>query len=180
MGTGRRAAATGAVLAVVAGGAGAAALAAPPELTTSGPVGVSGTDGTGVFTVGERTVRQVRYDDQGTLRYTFRVHNPGRLPVRVEGLAAGQSDPRLFDVVDLTAATVPGGGDARVTLTVAMNGCESLSSRSGSFVDAVVVRTRRVGVVGDEVVLGLPEELHTGSPREAFCPRSSASSRPQG
>jgi hypothetical protein len=26
----------------------------------------------------------------------------------------------------------------------------------------------------------LPEQLHTGSPREAFCPNSTATSRPRG
>jgi hypothetical protein len=30
------------------------------------------------------------------------------------------------------------------------------------------------------VTLRLPEELHTGSPREAFCPESTATSRPPG
>ena len=32
----------------------------------------------------------------------------------------------------------------------------------------------------DDVTVTLPEEIHTGSPREAFCPESTATSRPQG
>ena len=56
-----------------------------------------------------------------------------------------------------------------------MGGCESLSARAGAFVTEVVVRTDR----GDTSV-PLPEELHTGSPREAFCPNSTATSRPPG
>jgi hypothetical protein len=72
------------------------------------PTSVAGTEATSVFSIGEHTVRQIRYDDGGTLRYTFEVTNEGRLP------------------------------------------------------------------------LTLPEEVHTGSPREAFCPRSTATSRPPG
>jgi hypothetical protein len=166
--------------ALLAGGAGVAVATGAPALTATGPVAVAGTDGTGVFTVGDRTIRQVRYDDRGTLHYTFRLHNHGRLPVRVVGLAAGQDDPRLFDLAGLTPVTVGAGDTATVTLSMAMNGCESLSSRSGSFVGQVVVTTRRAGMIEDDVALALPEELHTGSPREASCPRSSATSRPQG
>jgi hypothetical protein len=61
-----------------------------------------------------------------------------------------------------------------------MSGCETLSARAGSFVTEVVVRTEQAGVFADDVVLTLPEELHTGSPREAFCPQSTAESRPPG
>ena len=61
-----------------------------------------------------------------------------------------------------------------------MGGCETLSSRSGSFVPDVLLRTEQAGVFDDEVRLALPEELHTGSPREAFCPNSTATSRPPG
>lgn len=42
------------------------------------------------------------------------------------------------------------------------------------------MRTRQAGVFHDDVTVSLPEEIHTGSPREAFCPESTATSRPQG
>jgi hypothetical protein len=42
------------------------------------------------------------------------------------------------------------------------------------------VRTEQAGVFDDDVTITLPEELHTGSPREAFCPESTATSRPPG
>jgi hypothetical protein len=61
-----------------------------------------------------------------------------------------------------------------------MSGCETLSSRAGAFVTAVRVRTQQAGLFEDTVELTLPEEIHTGSPREASCPDSTATSRPQG
>ena len=61
-----------------------------------------------------------------------------------------------------------------------MGGCETLSARAGSFVTEVALRTQQAGVLEDEVSVTLPEEVHTGSPREAFCPESTASSRPPG
>ena len=67
-----------------------------PALTASGPTSVTGTDATAVFRIADRTIRQVRYADGGTLRYTFRLTNDGRLPVTVLGLAEEQHDPRLF------------------------------------------------------------------------------------
>ena len=87
---------------VVAGG-GVAAARSTPTLHASGPVGVAGTEASAAFTVADRTVRQVRYVDRGTLRYTFRLTNDGRLPVTVLGLADGQPDPRLFDLVRTVA-----------------------------------------------------------------------------
>lgn len=167
-------------VAVLAGGGGIAVAASSPSLSSGGPVTVTGTEASGVFTVADRTVRQVRYADQGTLRYTFTVTNDGRLPLRLDGLAADQADPRLFDLVELTPASIPAGDSAELTLSLHMNGCETLSSRSGSFVSEVEVVTRQAGMFADEVTLTLPEEIHTGSPREAFCPRSTATSRPQG
>ena len=167
------------VVALVAGG-GVAAARSTPSLHASDAGAVAGAEAAAPFTVGDRTVRQVRYVDRGTLRYTFSLTNEGRLPVTVAGLASDQADPRLFDLVDLSPVTLASGETAPVTLTVAMNGCESLSSRSGSFVDGVTVRTTRAGVLDDEVVVMLPEELHTGSAREASCPAATATSRPQG
>jgi hypothetical protein len=168
------------VLAAVAGG-GVAVARSAPTLTASGPTSVTGTEATGVFQIGDRTVRQVRYDDGGTLRYTFRVTNDGRLPVTVLGLAEEQPDPRLFTHSGLTGpGRLAGGETGEYTLDLRMGGCESLSARAGSFVTHVVLRTEQAGVFDDAVTVTLPEELHTGSPREAFCPESTATSRPPG
>ena len=169
---------------VLAGGY--AAARSTPDLGTTGPTSVTGTEATAVFEVGDRTVRQVRYDDGGTLTYTFEVVNHGRLPVTLLGLAPGQDDPRLFSLAGLTGAggqdrvEIGGGDSAELTLAMRMGGCETLSSRSGSFVTEVRVRTSQAGLFEDDVVLTLPEQLHTGSPREAFCPSSTATSRPPG
>jgi len=167
------------VVAVVAGG-GVAAARSSPSLSASGPVDLAGAEASAAFTVGDRTVRQVRYVDQGTVRYTFRLTNHGRLPVTVLGLADGRPDPRLFDLSTLSRVELSPGESASVTLALTMNGCESLSSRAGSFVDELALRTTRAGVLDDEVVVPLPEELRTGSAREASCPWATATSRPQG
>ena len=176
----RRTLAAVGVVAVLAAGGGVAVAGSTPSLSATGPVAVTGTQASGVFTVADRTVRQIRYDDRGTLRYTFTLTNDGRLPVTVAGLAPGQTDPRLFDLVELTAGELSAGESAEFTLSLDMNGCESLSSRSGSFVSEVVVRTEQAGMFEDSVTVPLPEEIHTGSPREAFCPESTSTSRPQG
>ena len=169
-----------AVLVAVVAAGGVAVGRATPTLTAAGPVSVSGTEASAAFTIGDRTVRQVRYADQGTLRYRFVLRNAGRLPVTVMGLAEDQPDPRLFDLVAIDGAELAPGERAAVTLTLAMNGCESLSSRSGSFVSTLALRTRQAEMFDDEVTVSLPEEIHTGSPREAFCPQATATSRPQG
>ncbi|WP_372727689.1 hypothetical protein [Nocardioides sp.] len=182
----RRALLLVALFALVLGGGFVVAARQAPTLSTATPVEVAGTEASAVFTIGDRTVRQVRYADGGTLRYTFRLTNRGRLPVTVRGLAADQPDPRLFTYVALTGADgerdvrLGAGEDAAVTLSLAMGGCESLSARAGSFVTEVSVRTEQAGFVDHDVVLTLPEQIHTGSPREAFCPRSTATSRPPG
>lgn len=173
------------VLLLVAGG-GVAVARDVPELRTSTPASVTGTAGTSVFTVADRTVRQVRYADRGTLRYTFRLTNTGRLPVTVLGLADHQPPARLFAYTALTgpdgAGTVAlGPGETRtVTLGIRMSGCETLSARAGSFASEVVLRTGQAGVFQDDVRVALPEEVHTGSPREASCPGATATSRPPG
>ena len=182
----RRALISVALLAGLVLAGGYAAARSTPDLGTTGPTSVTGTDATAVFEVGDRTVRQVRYDDGGTLTYTFQVVNHGRLPVTVLGIAPGQDDPRLFAFAGLTGADgeqhveVGGGDAAELTLALRMGGCETLSSRSGSFVTEIRVRTSQAGLFEDDVVLTLPEQLHTGSPREAFCPSSTATSRPPG
>ena len=182
----RRFALLAALLTLVLVGGGMAAARSVPSLTAEGPTAVAGTEATTVFRIADRTVRQIRYDDAGTLRYTFRLTNTGRLPVTVRGLASDQPDTRLFTYVGLTgpddAAVVQlGAGDSQpVTLALRMGGCESLSARAGAFVTEVVLRTEQAGVFDDDVRVTLPEEVHTGSPREAFCPRSTATSRPPG
>jgi len=167
------------VVAVVAGG-GVAAARSTPAVSVSGPVGVEGTEASSPFTVADRTIRQVRYVDRGAVRVSFRLTNDGRLPFTILGLAEDQPDPRLFDLAGLSRVELAPGETAPVTLTLTMNGCESLSSRSGSFVGELSLRTTQAGVFDDEVVVTLPEELHTGSPREASCPEATATSRPQG
>ena len=157
-----------------------------PALSAGGPTSVAGTEATGVFRIADRTVRQVRYDDAGTLRYTFELTNDDRLPVTVHGLAGRQPPSRLFTYVGLSDAgghstlRLSPGESAPVTLSLLMGGCETLSARAGAFVTAVVLRVEWAGVRTDDVTVTLPEELHTGSPREAFCPSSTATSRPPG
>lgn len=172
------------VILVAAGGMAVARTV--PSLTASGPTSVTGTEETAVFQIADRTIRQVRYDDGGTLHYTFRLTNDGRLPVTVLGLSDEQADAHLFTPLELTS---PGGRDGvrigagetrHLTLSLRMSGCETLSARAGSLVSEVAVRTRQAGVFSDDVTLVLPEEVHTGSAREAFCPQSTATSRPPG
>ncbi len=88
---------------LVAGG-GVAVARSAPDLIGQRPVAVRGTEATGVFQVADRTIRQVRYDDGGTLRYTFRLTNEGRLPVTVLGLSDDQPEPRLFGLAGLARA----------------------------------------------------------------------------
>ena len=169
----------GLLLLVVAGG-GVAVARSSPSLSAEGPTKVDGTEAAPAFELAERTIRQVRYVDGGTMRYTFRIHNDGRLPVTVAGLADDQADSRLSTLTDLTERTISGGETGEVTLSVTMSGCETLSARSGAFLTSVRVRTRQAGLFEDTVELTLPEEVHTGSAREAFCPDSTATSRPPG
>ena len=159
--------------------------AGEPPIEASEPTSVTGTDGTAVFDIGTHHIRQVRYQDRGTLRYTFRLHNEGALPLTVTGLSAEQPRVRLFEVRTLTAAdgedeiSIGGHASREVTLSLFMSGCETLSARAGSTLTAVVVRTERAGVFDDDVTVTLPEELRTGSPREAYCPEATATSRPR-
>jgi hypothetical protein len=174
----------GLALALVAG-AGYAVRTHSPGLRSEGPTEVAGTRASAVFSIAGREIRQVRYRDRGTLDYTFRLTNPGALPVTVS-LAPGQDDSRLFGYRALEGSdgarriTVPGNGSREVHLLLRMGGCESLSARAGSFASAVRVRTERMGLDTGTVRVRLPEEIHTGSPREAFCPSSTAESRPPG
>jgi len=169
-----------ALLALIVAGGGIAVARGTPALSTDGPTSVTGTEASAVFEVGASTIRQVRYDDGGTLRYTFRVANGGRLPVRVAGLADEQPRTRLFTITSISEGTIPAGEAEEFTLSLHMAGCETLSSRAGSFVTRVAVRTQTGGMFDDTVEIELPEEVHTGSPRAAFCPSSTATSRPPG
>ena len=157
-----------------------------PRLATHGPTEVVGTEESAVFRIGGRTVRQVRYADGEKLTYAFALENEGRLPVTVTGLAAADREPRLFRYLALTDEegrdrfTLPGGERTTVRLTMLMQGCETLSARAGSFATEVHLRTEVAGTVQDVVTVSLPEQVHTGSPREAFCPNATATSRPPG
>jgi hypothetical protein len=176
----RRALLVAALLALLVAGGGVAVARSTPSLSTEGPTEVSGTEASAVFQLGEHTIRQVRYDDGGTLHYTFEIANDGRLPVRVVGLAADQPGARLFTLTEITEGSVGPGDSEKFTVSMHMSGCENLSARAGSVVSEVAVLTKTAGMFEDTVVLDLPEEVHTGSPREASCPNSTATSRPPG
>lgn len=171
---------------LLAGGAGMAVASAEPTLVAHGPTSVSGTEQSAVFRVGGRTIRQVRYADRETLVYSFTLENTGRLPLSVHGLAPLEHTPRLFEYVELTDAegrqqfTIPAGERTPVEVSMLMHSCETLSARAGSFATEVSLRTERAGMIDDVVTVDFPEEVHTGSPREAFCPNATATSRPPG
>jgi hypothetical protein len=157
-----------------------------PHLVAHGPTSVEGTAASSVFRIGDRTVRQVRYADHKTLVYSFALANDGHVPVTVTGLAGLGQSPRLFRYVGISDGeghetfTIPAGGRRTVEVSMLMHACETLSARAGSFATQVGLRTERAGVVHDDVIVAFPEEVHTGSPREAFCPRATATSRPPG
>ena len=184
----KRAVLTAAVAVALVGGGGAVAVsAAAPELRTTGPTSVSGTDGTAVFQIADRKIRQIRYQDRKTLVYTFTLVNDGTLPVRVTGLEPSEPDPRLFDYLKVTDTdgndefSVGGGDSAKVELHLGMTGCETLSARAGSSVTEVtLVTSSALGVGSREVTVTLPEEVRAGSPREAGCANATADSRPPG
>lgn len=167
-------------------GGGAAVAGSGPQLRADGPTSVSGTDATAVFEIGVHRVRHVRYQDRGTLQYSFVLRNDGPLPVTVTGLAEEQPSARLFQARQLVGGEgqetvrIPAGGSTDVRLSLFMSGCETLSARAGSLVTDVVLSTEQAAVFEDDVRVQLPEELRTGSPREAFCPDATATSRPPG
>jgi hypothetical protein len=178
--------ALGLVVVLVAGVGYAAVRTRPPTLTAHGPTEVSGTAASAVFSIAGREIRQVRYRDRATLLYGFRLTNGDALPVTVAGIDPYQHNARLFRFVALEGPggdrrfTVPAHASREVHLLLRMGGCESLSARAGSFASTVLVRTERLGISSGSVLVHLPEEVHTGSPREAFCPNSTAKSRPPG
>ena len=178
--------ALGVVVVLVVGVGYTAVRTSAPSLGTHGPTGVEGTDASATFSLAGREIRQVRYHDGSTLDYRFRLTNPGSLPVTITGIDPSQRSSRLFGYAGLRGTdgdrrfTVPANGSREVHLLLRMGGCESLSARAGSFASSVLVRTERMGISTGAVLVRLPEELHTGSPREAFCPNSTAESRPPG
>ena len=171
---------------LVALGAGVAVATDRPDLRATGPTSVTGTPATATFRIADRTIRQVRYVDHGTLVYGFTLANDGHLPVTVTGIAPLPHEPHLFHYRSLTGPggarsfTVGAGDSASVRLAIAMTGCETLSARSGSFATEVVLHTTSAGLVHHDVTVPFTEEVHTGSPREAGCANATASSRPPG
>lgn len=165
---------------------GGAYVALSGSLRAVGPTGVEGTEASAVFKIGDTTVRQVRYADREVLSYRFVLANDGWLPITVNGLAPVAQAPTLFRYESLASAgegsgfTVGPRSSRTVTLSMLMTSCERLGARAGSFASEVRLRTTRLGVVARTITVTLPEQVHTGSPREASCPRSTASSRPPG
>lgn len=156
------------------------------SLSAEGPTSVDGTTATAVFDVADRHIREVRYVDRETLTYTFTLVNDGRLPVKVTGLAPLTRKPTLLTYTKLQDANgdsefTIGAGDRKVVhLSMLMTACERLSARAGSFATEVRLRISRLGIIDKVVTVTLPEELHTGSAREAYCPRSTSKTRPPG
>lgn len=156
------------------------------SLSSEGPTSVDGTSATAVFDVGDRRIREVRYVDRATLTYTFTLVNDGRLPLTVKGMAPLPRKPTLLAYKTLEDAngdaefTIGAGDRTVVHLAMLMTACERLSARAGSFATEVRLRISRLGVIDKVVTVELPEELHTGSAREALCPKSTADSRPPG
>lgn len=157
------------------------------QLRAAGPVTVAGTDAAAPFSLGGRTIRQVRYVDDAVVDVGLTLANLGGTPVTVTGLDEAMTDPRLFDLLALTDEdgerrfTLPSGARRQVVLRLRMTGCESLSARAGSVVDHVGLTVKRAwGLPGETVTVRLPEEVRAGSPREAGCADASAGSRPAG
>jgi hypothetical protein len=149
-------------------------------------VRLGGTTASAVFALGDRTIRQFRYADRGELGYRFVLGNDGRLPVTVVDVGTAGPAATLMRVDRLERAgtsstrfTVPAGAEVAVRLVLDMTDCERVSSRAGSLLGEVVVRSE-TGGLRDRTVVPLPEELRTGSPREALCPRATSSSRSPG
>ncbi len=172
---------------LVALGAGVAVATSSPDLRATGPTSVDGTPATATFTIGDRTIRQVRYVDEGTLVYSFVLSNHSPFPVTVTSLAPLPQEARLFHYESLTGPdggtpfSIGAGDEVPVSLAMTMSGCETLSARAGSFATEVVVRTTSSqGLVHHDVTVPFTEDVHTGSPREVGCARATASSRPPG
>lgn len=155
-------------------------------LSTAGPTSVTGTKASAVFQIGDASVRQVRYVDRGTLVYTFTLTNDGALPLTVTGLEPMPRKATLFTYQELADSsgksefTIGARQSKTVRLSMLMSACERLSARAGSFASEMRLGISRLGGVDKVLTVSLPEQVHTGSAREAFCPKSTASSRPPG
>lgn len=157
------------------------------QLRADGPVTVRGTDAAAPFSLGGRTIRQVRYVDDAVVEVGLTLANLGGTPVTVTGLDDAMTDPRLFDLIEIIdddgerQFTLASGARRQVVLRLRMTGCETLSARAGSVVDHIGLTVDRAwGLPGETVTVRLPEEVRAGSPREAGCADASAGSRPAG
>jgi hypothetical protein len=174
------------VVVAVAGG-GLAAAASSQGLSAHGPVSLDGTEASARFVMGDRTIRQFRYADRRELGYTFVLSNDTPVPVTVTDVSRAGPKATLLGVDRLeragTKATrfeIPAGDEVVVRLVLDMSHCEHVSSRAGSFLSELTVHEKMAGVLDRRDVVALPEELHTGSPREALCPRATSTSRSPG
>lgn len=175
-----------AVIVALSGSAVAVLAQEEVQLRATGPVSVTGTDAAAPFSLGGRTIRQVRYVDDAVVEVGLTLANLGGTPVTVTGLDDAMTDPRLFDLLALTddgeqRFTLASGARRQVVLRLRLTGCESLSARAGSVVDHIGLTVNRSWVLpGETVTVRLPQELRAGSPREAGCADASAGSRPAG
>jgi hypothetical protein len=149
----------------------------PPVLGTRGPTQVVGAATSGVVRIDGREIRRVRYRDQATLDYAFRLTNAQGLPLTVTGVDSRQRDTPLFGYVGLEGSKgshqieLPAYGSEQVHLLLRMRGCQRVAPRDRSAAVSVLLRTERFGVSAGSVLVQLPEEIHTGSPRRKACPR---------
>ena len=171
--------------ALLLGGAGFVVTRAP-ALEPAGAGEVLGRQQSAVFSIADRTIRQVRYDDRATLRYSFSIENKAWYDVQVTGLVPEKHEQTLLRLRGLTDAaghssfTIAAGATRQVVLSVLMTDCERLSARASSLIGTIGVRVTGLAGVGHDLRVALPEELRTGSAREMFCPRATAKSRPPG
>ena len=176
----RKALLVAALLVLLVLGGGIAVARGAPSLDTQGPIAVEGTDASAAFTVGEP---EHMHREPAVVGDAERVTEGAvvDVPDLTDGaLADDQPETRLFAIESMTDGTIESGKTEEFTLSLHMAGCETLSARAGSYVTEILVRTETAGMFEDTVKLDLPEEVHTGSPREAFCPNSTATSRPPG
>ncbi|MGH3658088.1 MAG: hypothetical protein ACRDUA_15645, partial [Micromonosporaceae bacterium] len=111
------------LLVVVLGVGGAVLLTGSRPLRASGPGEVSGDVASAAFTIGNVTVRQVRYRDRTEFRYTFRVRNTGPVPLWLDRPVTGGHT--LLRVRGLSPTAVVGPyGTRRLTVRLLMTDCE--------------------------------------------------------
>ncbi|HSV40380.1 MAG TPA: hypothetical protein VLI04_16580 [Nocardioidaceae bacterium] len=178
--------AVGALVSALVLGGGGFIVTRAPNLGAVGDGQVESKQKSAVFTIADRTIRQVRYDDRATMRYTFTLRNDAWYDVKVNGLKAEKVEQTLLKVKGLTdveghsSFSLESGEERRVVLAVQMTDCERLSARASSLIESVRLRVTGLAGMDHEIALQLPEELRTGSAREMFCPFATAKSRPPG